>query len=57
MSNLLVIYEIEDKASKVSNKKSFLVFEKWIYGIMKQYHDMAIDRVGHIQLFRLKDHY
>lgn len=57
MSNLLIFYEIADKASRVTNRKALKEFEKWVIGIMKTYHDAAIERVANIHLFKLKDQF
>ncbi len=55
--NLLVIYEIADKASQVSSKKAFRDFEKWIVDIVATYRDSAIERVANIHLFKLRDQF
>lgn len=57
MSNLLILYEIADKASKVSSRKAFQEFERWVRGLLKTYHDAAIERVANIHLFKLKDQF
>jgi hypothetical protein len=54
---LLVIYEIADKASKVTSRRALREFEKWVSNIMAIYKDAAIERVARTHLFRLKDEY
>ncbi|HEV8601607.1 MAG TPA: hypothetical protein VGQ87_03360 [Patescibacteria group bacterium] len=54
MQNLLLLYEIADKASKVRTRKALLEFEKWIKDILSAYHDAAIEHVANMHLFRLK---
>lgn len=54
MPNLLLLYEIADKASRVKTKKALLEFEKWIKDIMSAYHDAAVEHVARMHLFRLK---
>ncbi|MBX4188132.1 MAG: hypothetical protein KW793_03280 [Candidatus Doudnabacteria bacterium] len=55
--NLLVIYEIADKASKVTSRKAFRDFERWAAKIIKTYKDAAIERVARIHLFRLREQF
>jgi hypothetical protein len=55
--NLLIIYEIADKASKVTSKKAFRDFEKWVRKIVTTYKDAAVERVANVHLFRLKDQF
>ncbi|MGE5392806.1 MAG: hypothetical protein ACM3NH_03630 [Candidatus Saccharibacteria bacterium] len=57
MSNLLTIYEISDKASKVTTRKAMREFERWVKALITTYHDAAIERVANIHLFRLKDQF
>ncbi|MBX4204851.1 MAG: hypothetical protein KW788_01520 [Candidatus Doudnabacteria bacterium] len=57
MSHLLVLYEIAEKASKVTSRKALRSYEKWIYQTIKQYHDAAIEHAARIHLFRLKEQY
>ncbi len=57
MSNLLVLYEIAERASKVRNLRSLRQYESWISNILKHYHDAAIEQVARIHLFRLKEQY
>jgi hypothetical protein len=52
--NLLVLYEIADKASRVKTKKAYKEFEKWVRNILDTYHDQAIQRVAGIHLFQLR---
>ena len=54
MLNLLVLYEMAEKASKVKTKRAFKEFERWLTKILQTYHDAAIERAAHIYLFRLK---
>ena len=55
--NLLILYEIADKASKVRTKKAFKEFERWARNIIAQYHDAAIEKVASIHLFRLREQF
>ncbi len=55
--NLLVIYEIADKASRVKTKKAYREFEKWIKNVIHTYHDAAIEQVAKIHLFQLKEQF
>ena len=55
--NLLVLYEIADKASKVKTKKAFREFEKWVKNVLQDYHDAAIEKVANIHLFRLRSQF
>jgi hypothetical protein len=57
MSNLLILYEIALKASKVTSKTALRAYEKWVYQTIKQYQDAAIEHAARIQLFRLKEQY
>lgn len=56
-ANLLLVYEIAYKASKVKTKKSFKEFEKWIKQILKATHDAAVEQVARIHLFRLQEQF
>ncbi len=55
--NLLVVYEIAYKASKVTSKKAYKEFEKWVAGVLATYRDAAIERAAKVHLFRLKDQF
>lgn len=55
--NLLVVYEIADKASRVTTKKAYREFEKWVSYVLATCHDAAVERAARIQLFKLKDMY
>lgn len=55
--NLLVLYEIADKASKVKTKKAFKEFEKWVRNVISTYHDAAIERVASMHLFKLREQF
>ena len=55
--NLLILYEIADKASKVKSKKSFKAFEKWVRHVISTYQDAAIQKVASMHLFRLKSEF
>jgi hypothetical protein len=57
MSHLLVLYEVAEKASKVTSKKTLRAYEKWVYETMRTYHDAAVEQVARIHLFRLKEQY
>lgn len=55
--NLLVLYEIADKASRVKTKRAYREFEKWAKNIVQTYHDAAIERVANMHLFRLRSQF
>jgi hypothetical protein len=57
MSHLLVLYEIAQKASRVTSKTALRAYEKWVYQTIKQYQDTAIEHAARIHLFRLKELY
>jgi hypothetical protein len=52
--NLLVLYEIADRASRVRTKKALKQFERWIKNIMQSYHDAAVEKIAKIYLFKLQ---
>ncbi len=55
--NLLVLYEIADKASRVKTKKAYREFEKWVRNIVSTYQDAAIERVAGMHLFQLREQF
>ena len=55
--NLLILYEIADKASRVKTKKAYKEFEKWVQNIVTTYKDAAIARVASMHLFRLREQF
>jgi hypothetical protein len=55
--NLLILYEIKEKASMVSSKKAYREFERWVRSVLETYKDAAIERAANIQLFRLRDQF
>lgn len=55
--NLLLLYEIADKASRVKTKKAFREFERWVRNIISTYHDAAIQKVASMHLFRLREEF
>jgi hypothetical protein len=57
MSHLLVLYEIAEKASKVTSRRALRAYEKWVYATMRDYNDSSIEQVARIHLFRLKEQY
>lgn len=57
MSQLLVLYEIAEKASKVTSRKSLREYERWVKNTLQSYHDAALEHVARIHLFRLKEQY
>ncbi len=56
-TNLLILYEIADKAARVKTKKAYKDFEKWIRQVVETYHDAAIERVAGMHLFRLREQF
>lgn len=55
--HLLVLYEIADKASTVKTYRAYKEFEKWVSGIIQNYHDAAVERCARIHLFKLKEQF
>ena len=55
--NLLLLYEIADKAAKVKSKRAFKQFERWVKSLVATYHDAAIERVANMHLFRLRSQF
>lgn len=56
-SNVLVLYEIADKAARVKTKKAYKEFERWVSDVIQKYHDAAIERVARIHLFQLREQF
>ncbi|HYC80087.1 MAG TPA: hypothetical protein VEC17_03605 [Candidatus Binatia bacterium] len=54
---LLLLYEIADRAAKVTSKQNLLEYEKWVTDTLKQYKDAAIERAARSQIFRLKNQF
>jgi hypothetical protein len=57
IKNLLLIYEIADKASRVKTKRAYKQFEIWVKGILATYHDAALEHVANMHLFRLRSQF
>jgi hypothetical protein len=55
--NLLLLYEIKDKAAKVTSKKGYRDFERWVRNLLQTYHDAAVERVANICLFSLREQF
>jgi len=55
--NLLILYEIKEKAAKVNSKKAFRDFERWVRNLLQTYHDAAVEQVANICLFSLRDQF
>lgn len=55
--NLLLLYEIKDKAAHVSTKKAYREFERWVKDLMRTYHDAAVEQVAKICLYSLKEQF
>lgn len=55
--NVLLIYEIKDKAAKVTSKKALREYERWIKNLLQTYHDAAVEQVARISLFTLKQQF
>jgi hypothetical protein len=55
--NLLILYEIADKAARVKSKKAYRDFEKWAREVITTYQDAAIEKVASMHLFRLKSQF
>lgn len=52
--NLLVLYEITDKASRVTTRKAYKEFERWVKSAIELYKGTDIERIARGHLFRLK---
>jgi hypothetical protein len=57
MRNLLIIYEIADKAARVTSKAAFREFEKWANQIIGLYKDRGVEQTAKVHLYKLKDMY
>ncbi len=55
--NVLIIYEIKDKAAKVTSKRGLKEFERWVKNLLQTYHDAAVEQVAHISLFALREQF
>ncbi|OGE83629.1 MAG: hypothetical protein A3B10_00580 [Candidatus Doudnabacteria bacterium RIFCSPLOWO2_01_FULL_44_21] len=55
--NLLLLYEIKDRASKVRTKTAFREFERWVKNLLQTYHDAAVEQVAKICLFSLRERF
>lgn len=55
--NLLLLYEIADKASRVKTKRALKEFERWVTQIIRTYHDAAIEQVAKIHLMKLREEF
>jgi hypothetical protein len=55
--NLLVVYEIAEKASRVTSKAAYREFERWVLRVMATCHDAAVERAARIQLFKLREQF
>ncbi len=55
--NVLIIYEIKDKAAKVTSKRAFREYERWIKNLLQTYHDAAVEQVARICLFGLREQF
>jgi hypothetical protein len=55
--NLLLLYEIKDKAAQVNTKKAYREFERWVKDLMQTYHDAAVEQVAKICLYSLKEQF
>ena len=52
--NVLVLYEMADRASRVTTRKALREFEKWVLNTITLYKDATIERMARSHLFRLK---
>ena len=55
--HLLTLYEIADRASKVTSKRALMEFEKWVKEIVRSCNDALIERHANIHLFQLKSQF
>jgi len=57
MPNIIVLYEIAERASQVKTKKAYKEFENWVKETVQKYQDKAIEHLANIYLFRLREEY
>lgn len=55
--NLLLVYEIAEKASRVKTKRAYKQFEIWVKDLLATYHDAALESVARMHLFRLRSQF
>ena len=55
--NLLLLYEIKEKATRVKTKKAYREFQRWVANMLQTYHDNAVERVANMYLFQLRDQF
>ena len=55
--NLLLLYEIKEKAAKVNTKRALREFERWVRNLLQTYQDAAIEKVANIALFQLRERF
>ena len=55
--NLLLLYEIKEKAAQVNSKKAYKDFERWVKNLLQTYHDAAVEKVANICLFSLQERF
>lgn len=55
--NVLIVYEIAYKASKVTSRRAYRDFEKWVASILSNYKDAAVEHAARVHLFRLREQF
>jgi hypothetical protein len=55
--NLLVIYEIADKASRVTSRAALREYEQWVRSVLAKSKDAVVEQVARRHLFQLKDRF
>lgn len=55
--NLLILYEMAEKAKHVIDRKTYAEFKKWAIEAVLTYKDAVIERQANIYLFKFKDQY
>ena len=56
-NNLLIIYEIAQRAAHVTNKTAYKRFERWVKRVISDCKDAAVERVAMIHLIQLQQQF
>ncbi len=56
-SYLLAIFEIKEKAARVTSKRAYKEFERWVVNLVQTCNDAAVEKVARIYLFQLQSQY
>lgn len=52
--NLLIFYEMAEKAKKVIDKQTYFEFRNWAHEAVQKYKDKAVERQVNMYLFQMK---